>query len=67
MNKIKKVKRTTTYQLTEQEALVIKKFLAGTITTREAGEKLGISHQQVINLVSSLARTWYQKGFISNI
>ena len=52
---------------TDREKKIIASFLNGDITTREAGKALGISHQNVVNLVSSLARKWYQDNNILRV
>ena len=52
---------------TEHEKKVIGAFLNGDLTSREAGKQLGMSHQNIINLVSSLARKWYQEHKIKEI
>lgn len=57
-------KNLVRYELTPEEIEVVKQYLSGELSSRGAGEKLGISHQQVINLVSSLAREWYRNGLI---
>lgn len=64
MNIDKSRKSFIRYELTEQDLATVKLYLNGDFSSRQAAEKLGISHQQVINLVSSLARDWFRKGLI---
>lgn len=42
----------------------INDFMAGRINTRQAGRILGVSHQQVLNMVAALFRKGYQDGKI---
>lgn len=50
------------YDLDKKEMRIIKRWLGGEIGSREAALQLNCSHQQVINLVSSLCQQWYQSG-----
>lgn len=60
---------TKVYKLNVKEEAVFTDFLLGKLTTREAGKKLGITHQQVINASVSVAKQWVAEGklkFIKN-
>ena len=52
---------------TEDEKKTVAEFLMGTLTTREAGKRLNLSHQGIIHLVCALARKWYQDKNIKEI
>ncbi|MCH7640967.1 hypothetical protein IID22_02070 [Patescibacteria group bacterium] len=51
----------------QHEKKVIACFLAGDMTSREAGEKMDMTHQGLINLVCSLTRKWYQDHKIKEV
>lgn len=50
------------YKLTGNEQASILNFLSGKITSREAGKAINLSHQQIINLTTSLVRSWVKQG-----
>jgi len=58
-------KRFTEFTLKPQEQAAILTFLEGKISSRKLGTLLGCSHQQAINLTSSICRDWYQKGLLT--
>lgn len=60
MNKIKKE-----YVLNGNERAIILNFLSSTITSRQAGKEIGLSHQGVINLTTNLIRSWIRDGKIN--
>ena len=50
---------TKMYRLTAQENEAVIGYLKGDLSAREAAQQIGCSHQQIINMVASLARFWY--------
>lgn len=50
---------------TSKEREVMRQFLSGKLSTREAGKKLGMSHQNVINVVCRLAQQLYREGKVT--
>lgn len=50
------------YEVDEKVIKVVMEYLAGELSTRQAGRELGISHQAILNLTTSLLREWYQEG-----
>lgn len=49
------------YEFSSESSNILKKFLKGEMTSREAGKKLNISHQGVINLSVKFIRSMIQK------
>lgn len=50
------------YVLSTEAERVVVHFLLGGESVRSAGEKLGCSHQQVINLATTMTRQWIGEG-----
>jgi len=48
--------------LTPKQLLVMKQYLAGQLSTRQAAKLLDLSHQSIINLTAALACQWFQQG-----
>lgn len=56
--------KTAYIELEPDEAEAVKKFLLGKLGARPLGEKLGVSHQQALNLMSSVCRQWVREGIL---
>ena len=52
----------TEYVMSPDEERVIVRFLRGELAAREAGKQLGVSHQQAINMLSTVCRQWVKSG-----
>lgn len=65
----KRIKKFNRFQinLSKLEEVQILKYLAGDISSREAGKNMGISHQQVINLTAQICRQWFQAKKVGKI
>ena len=50
-------------KFTDQQRKDIDAYLSGEIVSRELGKRLGVSHQQAINLVAQYAKYLYHKLF----
>ena len=58
----REVKVKIKYMPTKNQTDDTIKYLKGEISCRELGKRLGYSHQQAINFVSSICRQWIQEG-----
>lgn len=57
-----KLKRQTHYTVSEKEAAIFRDVLRGELTIREAGRRLDLGAQSVINYALGLAQQWYREG-----
>ena len=57
-----KLKRQAHYTVSEKEAAVFRDVLRGELTLREAGRRLDLGAQSVINFALGLAQQWYREG-----
>lgn len=62
MSKIKARIITKEYHIPAPFQAAIVAFLKGEISSRELGVEIGMSHQGVINLVTSVCRQWVREG-----
>lgn len=62
--KAKPIQRFNRYTigLSDLEKAQVLKYLAGDISSREAGKTLGYSHQGAINFILQVCRQLFQKG-----
>jgi hypothetical protein len=51
--------------LKAKEKAIVRRFLSGEFSTRKAGSLLGMSHQNVINVVCRLAQQSFREGKFS--
>jgi hypothetical protein len=59
---IKSVRSPKRYELSPAAELAVRHYLENTMTSRELGAILGLSHQQAINYIGSICRQWVAEG-----